>query len=149
MLVRTDAEVAKLEKIFIFGELIQVQQQLFGAGVDVQALVGRPAAAVVARILGAGFGALIIQPGALGAGQAQIGLPDAPTNLLKQLFAKLGMGRHPGVGVLILRLQILDDLWCVALLEPAVGIFTGFAAGDGLVQFRTHGLKTVIMARLI
>ncbi|MCY1286876.1 hypothetical protein D9M70_358550 [compost metagenome] len=110
---------------------VRVQQQLLGRRVRGEGTVRRPRAAVMARVLVAGSGALVVQPGAPGHRQRQIGFADAALDFLEQRLAQFllvgQLGFQPGV----LRLEVGEHFGGVALFQPAVGVVTGFDAGDG------------------
>ncbi|MNM71988.1 hypothetical protein D3C81_836680 [compost metagenome] len=128
--VGTDAEGAEVQ-VAVAGQQVGVEQQLLAGFVDAQRAVGRARAAVVARILLAGRGALIVQPRPPGRGQRQVGLADARADLLEQLLAQF-----PLVGELlfqpgILGMQVVEHFGAVALLQPGIGIGAILAAGEG------------------
>ncbi|MCY1506106.1 hypothetical protein D9M68_403440 [compost metagenome] len=128
--VRADAEGAE-RQVAACGQGVGVEQQLLGALVHGQRIVRRARAAVVARVFVAGGGARVVQPGAPGRGQRQVGLADARLDLLEQLFAQFGLVGQLGFEVGVLGLQVIEHLRRVAVFQPAIGIGTGLEAGDG------------------
>ena len=126
-MVRTDREIAQLQKA-ILGQQVEVQQQLLVLGIGFQAAIGGARAAEVARVLGTGFGALVVQPGAPDRRQGQIGLADTAADLLEQLPPLIIVCGKPLLGMPVFRVQVLDHFVAVALLHPGVGIGRGITA---------------------
>ncbi|MCY1553044.1 hypothetical protein D9M68_894890 [compost metagenome] len=130
------AEAAEREKTAV-RQGIGVEQQLFGALIDIERTVGRARATVVARVFVTGGGALVVQPGSPGRRQRQVGLADATLDLLKQRLAQLALPGQFGVQVGVFRLEMLEHLCAVAVLQPAVRICAAFGTGDGGVRHAT------------
>ncbi|MNY18143.1 hypothetical protein D3C86_1515030 [compost metagenome] len=129
-MVGADAEGAEIQ-VAIAGQHVGVEQQLLAGRVDAQRAVGRTRAAVMARVLLASRGALVVQPRTPGGRQRQVGLADARADFLEQLLAQFTLVGEllfqPG----ILGLQVFEDLGAVALLQPGIGIGASLAAGKG------------------
>src|SRR5690606_36299633 len=94
-LVGADGEGAQ-RQVAAVGQYIGVEQQLLAGLIQGQGAVGRAPATVMPRVLVAGGGALVVQPVLPGGGQRQVGLADAPPDLLEQALAQLGLVRQAG-----------------------------------------------------
>ncbi|MNC21132.1 hypothetical protein D3C75_691010 [compost metagenome] len=129
-MVGADAEGAEIQ-VAIAGQHVGVEQQLLAGRVDAQRAVGRTRAAVMARVLLASRGALVVQPWTPGCRQRQVGFADTRADFLEQLLAQFTLVGEllfqPG----ILGLQVFEDLGAVALLQPGIGIGASLAAGKG------------------
>ena len=90
LMVRADAERAQGEEAAI-GQHVRVQQQLFAAFVELQAVIGRARAAVVPGVFVTGRGARVIQVRAPRRGQRQVGFENPALDLFEQGFAQLGL----------------------------------------------------------
>ncbi|MNF55065.1 hypothetical protein D3C84_365120 [compost metagenome] len=132
-MILADAEAAEREKTAV-RQGIGVEQQLFGALIDIERTVGRARATVVARVFVTGGGALIVQPGTPGRRQRQVGLADATLDLLKQRLAQLALPGQFGFQVGVFRLEVFEHLLGVALLQPGVRVGSVLGAGDGGVR---------------
>ncbi|MCY1280950.1 hypothetical protein D9M70_297460 [compost metagenome] len=128
-MVGADAEGADGEEA-AGRQFIGVQQQLLAGFVQGQGTVGRARAAVVARVLVAGGGALVVEPGAPGHRQGEVGFADAALDFLEQRLAQCLLAGHLGVQPGVLRFEVGEHFGGVALFQPAVGVGTGFDAGN-------------------
>ncbi|MNO89556.1 hypothetical protein D3C76_810440 [compost metagenome] len=132
--VGADVERAKGQETAI-GQGVGVEQQLLLAFIDRVGVVGRARAAVVTRVLVARGGTGVVQVGAPGRRQRQVGFQDAALDLFEQLFAQRRLVGQAGFLVGVLGLQVGKHLGGVALLQPGVRV-----AGLGLVGNRGLGL---------
>ncbi|MNO69674.1 hypothetical protein D3C76_605320 [compost metagenome] len=128
--VRADAEGTE-RQVAAVGQRIGIEQQLLGGVIHRQRAIRRARAAVVARVFVAGGGALVVQPRAPRRRQGQVGLADAPLDLLEQLLAQGGLFGQLLFQIGVLRLEVVEHIGGVAIFQPGIGIGGGFATGDG------------------
>ncbi len=135
--VRADAERAQRQEASV-GQGIGVEQQLFLAFIDRVGVVRRAWAAVVARVLVACGGAGVVEVGAPGRGQRQVGFENAALDLFEQLLAQRCLVGQAGFLIGVFRLQVIEHFLGVALLQPGVGISGLVLAGNGGLRFGWH-----------
>ena len=128
--VLTDAERAQGEEA-AFGQLVGVEQQLFGVLVNGERAIDRAWAAIVPGVFVASRGALVIQPRPPGRRQGEVGFADAALDFLEQRLAEFGLVGELFFEIGILRLEVCQHVVGVAILQPAIGIGAGVGAGDG------------------
>lgn len=146
-MVRADGEGAE-GQVAVTGQGVGVEQQLLGVLIHAQRAVGRARAAVVARVFVAGGGALVVQPGAPGHRQGQVGLADTALDLLEQRLAQLGLFGQLCLEVGVLGPEMFEHLGAVAQLKPAVGVGAGFTAGNRGVGHRASRLSVAAGATM-
>ncbi|MNY20477.1 hypothetical protein D3C86_1539570 [compost metagenome] len=120
-MVRADAERPERKETTL-GQFVGVQQQLFAAFVEGQAVIGRTRAAVVPGVLIACRGAGVIQIGAPWRGQGQIGLENPPLDLLEQGFAQCGLVGGLRLLIAVFGFQVVEHCLGVALLQPGIRV---------------------------
>ncbi|MNZ89955.1 hypothetical protein D3C78_1088990 [compost metagenome] len=120
-MVRADAERTQGKEAAV-GQFVGVQQQLFAAFVEGQAVIGRTGAAVVPGILIACGGAGVVQIRSPGRGQGQVGLENPPLDLLEQGLAQPGLVGGLRLLIAVFGCQIIEHCIGVALLQPGIRI---------------------------
>jgi hypothetical protein len=120
------------------GQGVGVEQQLLLAFIDGVRFVGRARAAVVARVFVACGGAGVVQVGAPGCRQRQVGFQDAALDLFEQLLAQRRLVGQAGFLVGVFGLQVGEYLGGVALLQPGVRVGGVVGVGDGRLGLGLH-----------
>ena len=120
------------------GQGVGVEQQLLLAFIDGVRVVGRARAAVVAWVFVACGGAGVVQVGAPGGRQRQVGFQDAALDLFEQLLAQRRLVGQAGFLVGIFGLQVGEYLGGVALLQPGVRVGGVVGVGDGRLRLVGH-----------
>ncbi|MNE46929.1 hypothetical protein D3C80_1412990 [compost metagenome] len=131
-MVGADVERAEGEETAV-GQDVGVEQQLLLAFIDGVRVVGRAWAAVVTRVFVAGGGAGVVQVGAPGRRQREVGLQDAALDLFEQLLTQRCLVGQAGFLVGVFSLQVSEYLGGVALLQPGIRV-------GGLVGLGNRGL---------
>ncbi|MNF96792.1 hypothetical protein D3C84_795930 [compost metagenome] len=121
LMVRADAERSERKEAAV-GQFVGVQQQLFAAFVEGQAVIGWTRAAVVPSVLIARRGAGVIQIGSPRRGQGQIGLENPPLDLFEQGFTQLGLVGGLRFLIAVFSLQVVKHCLGVAFLQPGIRI---------------------------
>ncbi|MNY17816.1 hypothetical protein D3C86_1511570 [compost metagenome] len=121
LVVRADAERTQGKEAAL-GQFVRVQQQLFTAFVEGQAVIGRTRTAVVPGVLIARRGAGVIQIRSPRRGQGQIGLENPPFDLFEQGFTQLGLVGGLRFLIAVFGLQVVEHCLGVALLQPGIRV---------------------------
>ena len=111
--VKSDRESTKREVVVPLGELVQIEQHLLVS-------IKRSLLATVDRILLPLVRTRVVIVVVEFGWYRDVGLLDAPQDFLVELLLKPFGRLHHGLGVAILRFEILDHLWVVALAKPVV-----------------------------
>ncbi len=128
VLVFGDAEAAERHEGMAFGELVAVEDDLFGS-------IHRSLAAAVDGVLRAFDGARVVVVAGVAVGVGLVGLLDVAQHLAIEGFLEGLGGGHPGVGVGVFGFEIGGDLLGVFVAQPGVIVVEGMAVermGKGL-----------------
>lgn len=135
--VGADREGAEGHEGVAFGELVDVEDDLFGlGGVEggVEIWIGGGASAVDG-VLAALEGACGVEPGAEAVGDGLVGLLDVGEHLGVELRLEVGGGSHDGSGVGVLGLEVGEDFWGFFVAHPAEVVLEGDAVQRGGCRF--------------
>ena len=120
VLVFGDVEAAERHEGMAFGELVAVEDDLFGS-------IHRSLATAVNGVLRAFDGARVVVVAGVVIGVGLVGLLDVAQHLaIEGLLEGLG-GRHPGVGVGVFGFEVGGDLLGVFIAQPGVVVLEGMA----------------------
>ena len=128
--VRAPLDVAELEVVVAFRELVGVENDLLGG-------VHRPTAPAVDLVVEAfhrpGVGQPTLEQGRRGG----VRLLDPPDDLAVQTFLEVACARRHGVGIGIFGFEVGDHLRVVLVTQPVVGVDASVPIG--LEDLGTHG----------
>jgi hypothetical protein len=129
LVIGADAESTEREETAV-GQRIRIEQQLFAAFVEGQAVVGRTRAAVVPGVFVTGGGARVIQIRAPRRGQGQISLENPALDLIEQAFAQFGLIGGLRFLISVFSLEVVEHRFGVALLQPGIRVGAGRPLGN-------------------
>ncbi|MNI03277.1 hypothetical protein D3C73_561760 [compost metagenome] len=129
LVVRADTERAQGKEAAI-GQHVRVQQQLFLAFIEGQAVVDRTRATVMAGVFVARRGARVIQIRAPRRRQGQVGFENPAFDFLEQGFTQTGLIGGLCFLIAVFSLEVVEHRSGVALLQPGIRVGTFGLVGD-------------------
>ena len=129
LVVRADAERPQGKEAAV-GQFIRVQQQLFLAFVELQAVIGRARAAVVPGVFVTGGGPRVIQVRTPRGGQRQVGFENPALDLFEQGLAQACLIGGLRLLIAVFSLEVVEHRVGVALLQPGIRVIAFGLVGN-------------------